>query len=147
MAVIDKVSFSTIAAGTSDGLTRVMVLHPVACGLAFIAFLISLGAGVVGSLVGGFVAFIAWVLTLVCLAVDFSLFGIIRHHVNKDGHNHAYFGSAIWCLLAAFITLFFGMIIVFFTCFSARREKKKANVVRHEEAAVAPSRKKRFGIF
>ena len=147
MAIIDKVSFSTIAAGTSDGLTRVMVLHPVACGLAFVAFLTSLGAGVVGSLIGGVVAFIAWVLTLVCLAVDFSLFGIIRHHVNKDGHNHAYFGSAIWCLLAAFITLFLGMVIVLFTCFSARREKKGANVLRHEKAAATPRKKKRFGIF
>jgi hypothetical protein len=37
------------------------------------------------------------------------------------------------------------MIIVKFTCFSARREKKKATAVQ-KEARAAP-RKKRFGIF
>ena len=151
MTRIDHTSFSTIAGGTSDGLTRIMVLHPVACGLAFVAFLVSLGAGVVGSLVGAFVAFIAWILTLVSLAADFSLFGIIRHHVNRDkSGSHAYFGRGIWLLLVAFVTLFFGMLIVFGTCCSAHREKKKK--MKNEDypasdANGAPRRKKKFGIF
>lgn len=59
------------------------------------------------------------------LATDFSMFGILRHHVNNDRSGaRAYFASAIWCLCAAFVLLFFAMIIVTFTCFSARREKK-----------------------
>ena len=126
MAAADHSSISEIAAGTSDGLTRVMILHPIACGVAFIAFLTSLGAGIVGSLAGAMIAFVAWVLTIVSLAVDFSLFGIIHHHVNNDGSgSHAYFGSGMWCLVVAFVCLFFGMLIVFFTCCAARREKKR----------------------
>jgi len=150
MARIDHTPFSTIAAGTSDGLTRVMVLHPIACGVAFIAFLVSLGAGLVGSLIGAFVALVAWVLTLIVLAVDFSLFGIIKHHVNRDrSGSHAYFGSGIWMLLAAFVLLFFGMLIVFITCCSAHREKKKLE--RNDQYPAtdltgAPKRKKKFGI-
>ncbi|KAK4569332.1 hypothetical protein LTR86_003094 [Recurvomyces mirabilis] len=156
MAKIDKTSFSEIAAGTSDGLTRVMVLHPVACGLAFVAFLCSIGAGVIGSLVGAFAAFVAWILVLISLAVDFSLFGILRHHVNTDkSGSQAKFGSAIWILLASFVTLFLGMLIVFFTCCSARREKKRGGVgVKNEGYPPAQStagaggpRKKRFGLF
>ena len=76
MAQIDGTRFSTASADTADGLTRVMVLHPIACGIAFIAFLLSLGAGVIGSLLGAIVAAIAWILTLVVMAVDFTLFGV-----------------------------------------------------------------------
>ena len=53
-----------------------MILHPIACGVAFVAFALSCGAGVVGSLLGAMVAALAWVLTLVVMAVDFSLFGV-----------------------------------------------------------------------
>ena len=154
MAKIDHTSFSRVAAGTSDGLTRVMVLHPVACGLAFIAFLLALGSGIIGSLAGALVAFIAWALTLVALAVDFSSLGIVKHHVNNDkSGSHAYFGSGIWLLLASFITLFFGMLIVLFTCASARREKKRSGLPKEGGypadgvgVPVAP-RKKRSGMF
>ena len=144
IANADGTSISEIAGGTSDGLTRVMVLHPIECGLAFLAFLVSLGAGIVGSFVGAMIAFVAWILVLIPLAVDFSIFGILHHHVNDDGSgSHAYFGSGIWCLVASFVTLFFGILIVLFTCCSARREKNRT--VRSEGEA-AP-RKKRFGVF
>ena len=77
---IDGTPFSKAASDTVDGLTRVMVLHPIACAVAFIAFALSCGAGVVGSLLGAMVAALAWVLTLVVMAVDFSLFGV-RHQI------------------------------------------------------------------
>jgi uncharacterized membrane protein len=122
-----------------------MVLHPIECGIAFIAFLLACGHSFVGSFVGAMVALLAWILTLVSLAVDFSLFGILHHHVNEDGSgSKAAFGIAIWCLLAAFICLFFGMIIVFFTCCANRRDKKRQRVVEKDRS---PPRRKRFGIF
>ena len=124
-----------------------MVLHPIETGIAFIAFLLSLGSGIIGSFVGAMVALLAWVLTLISLACDFSLFGIIRHHVNEDGsRSHARFGAGIWTLLAAFVCLFFGMIIVFFTCCANRREKKRQRIV-EKEASSPPRRRKRFGLF
>jgi phosphotransferase system glucose/maltose/N-acetylglucosamine-specific IIC component len=123
-----------------------MVLHPIACGVAFIAWLLSIGGAVVGSLFGVLAAFVAWVLCLIVMATDFSLFGILRHRVNHDrSGSRAEFGSAMWCLCVAFILLFFAMIIVTFTCFTARREKKKA-VAGQKEARAAP-RSKRFGLF
>lgn len=68
--------FSRAAADSVDGLTHVMILHPIACAIAFLAFALSLGAGVVGSVLGALVAFVAWVLTVVVMAIDFSLFGV-----------------------------------------------------------------------
>jgi uncharacterized membrane protein len=124
-----------------------MVLHPIACGISFIAFLLAVGHGVLGSLAGAMIAFLAWILVLVSLAVDFSLFGILHHHINDDGSgSHAYFGSGIWCLLVAFVTLFFGMIIVFFTCCAHRRERKRSTKTEADTAS-PPPRRKRFGIF
>ena len=145
MARIDHSSESVIAQGTSANLTRVMILHPIECGVAFIAFLLSLGAGVLGSFAGAMVAFVAWILTLISLAIDFTLFGIIHHHVNEDGSgSRAYFGTGMWCLVAAFVCLFFGMLLVFFTCCAARREKHRARVTKSEGS---PVERKRFGLF
>lgn len=70
--------FSRAAADSVNGLTDVMILHPIACAIAFLAFVLSLGAGVIGSILGALVAFVAWVLTVVVMAIDFSLFGVRR---------------------------------------------------------------------
>lgn len=68
--------FSRAAANSVDGLTNAMILHPIVCAIAFLAFLLSLGAGVIGSILGAIGAFVAWVLTVVVMAIDFSLFGV-----------------------------------------------------------------------
>jgi len=126
MNAIDGTGFSIAASATADGLTNTMILHPIACGLAFIAFLLSIGAGVIGSLLGAAVAALAWIITLVAMAIDFTLFGIIKDHVNNDGSGSvAFFDVGMWTILAAMILLFFGMFIVLFTCFSARRARKR----------------------
>lgn len=144
MAAIDGKRFDRKASSSADGLTRVMILHPIACGLAFIAFLLALGAGVFGSLLSAMVAGLAWILTLIVMAVDFSLFGvcsmsdvgevklnypvrhqIIKNHVNKDGSgSRAYYSTGMWTILAAMILLFLGTLIVLFTCFSARKKTR-----------------------
>ena len=126
MASTEGTSFSEAAAATANGLTDVMVLHPIACGIAFIAFLTSMGAGFIGSLVGAIVGFLAWIITLVVLITDAISFSVIRNDVNDDGQGSlAYFGSGFWTLIAAFIMLFLGMLIVLFTCCSARRQRKR----------------------
>ena len=123
-----------------------MILHPIACFLAFVAFLVSCGAGVLGSLMGALIAAIAWILTLVVMAIDFSIFGVVKRHVNNDrSGSHAYYSAGMWCVLAAMILLFFGMFITLFTCFSARKEKKRAGNL--DNAGDAAPRRKRFGLF
>ncbi len=76
MATIDGTKFNRASAGSADGLTNAMILHPIACGLAFIAFLLALGAGVFGSVLSAMVAGLAWIITLIVMAIDFSLFGV-----------------------------------------------------------------------
>ena len=69
-------NLSPSATHTVDALTKAMILHPIACALAFIAFVLSCGAGIVGSLLGAAVGALAWVLALVVMAIDFSIFGV-----------------------------------------------------------------------
>lgn len=143
----ESTGFSEAASNTANGLTNVMVLHPVACALTFISFLIACGAGLIGSLLGVIVAFIAWIVTLVVMAVDFAAFGIVKNDVNGDGTGSvASYGSAMWCLLAAFVIQFFGMVIVFFTCCSARRQKNRDRAVAEPKNDYGVHQKKsRFG--
>jgi len=125
MAQIDKTSLRSDGTEAADALTRAFILHPVACGLAFIAAICAIG-GVVGALVGTMIAAVAWLITLVVMVIDFAVFGIIKNHVNSDGSgSHAYYSVGMWTTLAAMILLLFGMAIVFFTCCSERRKKSK----------------------
>jgi len=135
VASADKTNFNDASENTSKALTRVMILHPILCGMAFIAFLLALGSGICGALLAALVSALTWALSVVVLATDFTLFGIIRNHVNGRSDNSgssARFGAAIWTLLAAMILLFIATFIVLFTCFSARRHKKQNRVSKHE---------------
>ncbi|KAF2207276.1 hypothetical protein CERZMDRAFT_115280 [Cercospora zeae-maydis SCOH1-5] len=148
------IPYQDVSSGTSDALTRVMVLHPIACGVSFIAFLLSIGGGIIGSLAGALTAGFAWVLVLIVMATDFTLFGIVRHHVNENGLSvaRASFGDAMWLLVASFVLLFAGMGILLFTCCVARKEKNRKERREKEIASTMPvgpgeRKKKRFIFF
>lgn len=130
MATIDSTSFSTAQKDTTKALTRVMVLHPVACGLAFIAFLLALGAGFCGAIFAAATAIVTWIITVVVLATDFTLFGIIKNHVNGSSDtsgSKASFGPGIWTELAAMILLLLGTLLVLLTCCSSRMHRQRNN--------------------
>lgn len=129
MANIDGTHFSGAASNTADGLSNVMVLHPVACALSFIAFCLALGSGIFGALLASIFSAIAWLITLVVMATDFVMWGIVKNHVNDDkSGSHAVFGVAMWCVLAAMVALFFGTFVVLFSCCSARRHRRSERV-------------------
>jgi len=125
MAEIDHTAFSRAGTVTADSLTNAFVLHPVACGLAFIAAICAIG-GVLGGLISTMIAILAWLISLAVMAIDFAAFGVIKKHVNSDGSgSHAYFSVGMWTTVAAMILLFVGMILVFFTCCSERRNDRR----------------------
>jgi uncharacterized membrane protein len=141
MATIDQTSFNSASEDTSKALTRVMILHPIVCGLAFIAFLLALGSGVCGALLASLVSALTWVLTVVVMATDFVWIGIVRDHINNHSKDKsgskAKFGVGIWLELVAMIILFFATFIVLFTCFSARHHKHDVTNSKHADAGYA----------
>lgn len=133
MAEIDHTTFSKASSDSADALTYAFILHPIACGLAFIAGLAALG-GVIGGLISTFIAAVAWIITLVVMAIDFAAFGIIKNHVNSDGSgSHAYYSIGMWTTLAAMVLLFFGMVLVFFTCCTERRKNRGTRTSRNSK--------------
>ncbi|KAK4449121.1 SUR7/PalI family-domain-containing protein [Podospora aff. communis PSN243] len=145
MNIIDGTDFSDYAEDTTRALTKAMILHPIACGLNFIAFLLALGAGMVGSLLASLVALIAFIVTAVALIIDFVMFSIVRNNVNDNVTDaHAYFGEAAWTTLVAAICSLVGTVVVFLTCCSARLHKRRnRGVVPAKGEYVEPPRRRR----
>ncbi|KAK4503423.1 hypothetical protein PRZ48_004338 [Zasmidium cellare] len=116
---------------TADKLTRAMVLHPVASGTAFIAAFVAMASGFAGSLIGGLIACLAWLFTVVVVGIDFTIFGIVKQRLDayKKDHDQVMiegnFAPAIWCVVAAFVFLTVGTPIVLYTCFAVRRAKRR----------------------
>ncbi|KAG6034527.1 hypothetical protein E4U41_006518 [Claviceps citrina] len=133
MRSLDGTNFGSAAADTAKGLTRVMVLHPVAMGLCFIAVLLCCCAGAVGSLLASVVSLVAFVVTLVAMICDFVAFGIVKRDVNGHGVSRAKWGSGIWLVLVAALLTLLGAAIVLFTCCCARRRDRTGSG-RHKES-------------
>ncbi|KAI1850749.1 hypothetical protein JX265_004461 [Neoarthrinium moseri] len=135
------IDLSDYAAGTSNALTRVMVLHPVAAGMSFIAFLLALGAGVVGSFLASLVALLTFLVTLVVLITDFVGFSILKSAVNNSGSGAtSEFGAAAWTLLASAVCNLLATVVIFFTCCSARLHNKRRASAKAERYDSPPVR-------
>ena len=110
---------------TLNHLTNALILHPIAMGIAFFAFLITLCADRLGFICAALIAFFAFVVSLVALIFDFVIFGIVKREINNNTTGSAEYGVAIWLTLAATIVLFFSVFIVFFSCCTGMRNKKR----------------------
>lgn len=110
-----------------SNVTRAFVLHPVACGVSFIGFLIAFFSDRFGLICSSLVTFVAFILSLVCMAVDFTVFLYVRRHVNNNsqGGASANLAVSIWLVLAATILLFLAQFIVLFECCCGGGKKKR----------------------
>jgi len=143
----DGTEFSDYARSTTRGLTKAFVLHPIACALNFVAFMLALGAGLVGSLLASMVTLLAFLVTAVAMIIDFVLFSIVRSNINDNGTGaRAYYGAAAWTILVSAICSLLGTIIVFFTCCSGRMHKRRQVTTKREfvEPPMTTTRRRRW---
>ncbi|KAF7543250.1 hypothetical protein G7Z17_g10897 [Cylindrodendrum hubeiense] len=123
---VDGTEFSNASENTSKALTRVMVLHPVATGLSFIAFILCLGAGTLGSFMASMVSALACLVTIVALACDFVVFGIIKRKVNDSNTgSSAHWSVGIWLVVVSAICTLAATVVVFFTCCAGRARRRR----------------------
>lgn len=121
-------SGSRINNATIHNLTRVLILHPIACGLAGIAFLFGLcGAGRsrAGTVWMTLFSALAALVTLVIFIIDLALFGIVRNRYRNEGIP-AQYGNANWLTagaLAALLIAFFTSCCGVFGRYSRRRKE------------------------
>jgi len=146
MSQTDGTQFSQYATDTTKALTKALILVPIATGITFIAFMLTLGAGVVGSFLASLVALLAFIVTLAVLIIAFVLFSIVRSNVNDDGTGaQANYSTGMWTLLVAAICTLLGTVIVFFSCCSARLHRQRRSTTKDDVGyAAAPRRRRRW---
>lgn len=124
--------YSTYREDTAEALTNVMILHPIAAGITFIAFILSIGTSFFGSFLSSMVSGSAFIVTLVALICDWVWMAIVANNVNDNGADahdrgaRARYDAALWCALAAAICAFISSVILFFTCCAGRRNRSRA---------------------
>ena len=72
------------------------------------------------------VSSLAFVVTIVALACDFVMFGIVKRKVNgADSDSSAHWGVAIWLVVVAAICTLLGTIVIFLSCCAGRRSRNR----------------------
>ncbi|KAF8149550.1 hypothetical protein B0H34DRAFT_667677 [Crassisporium funariophilum] len=101
---------SHLNSGVLHNLTKTLILHPIACGLAGIAFLFGIcGAAYnrYGTIMMTLLAGLAFLTTFVAWVIDMILFGIARQRYRNAGE-WAQYGNANWLTLGALVALALG---------------------------------------
>ncbi|KAJ7582895.1 pali-domain-containing protein [Mycena floridula] len=110
--------------GFTDVISKVttasMVLHPIACGLTFLVFLVSLfmlhrgsnGTSRLPSLITLVLGTLAAVLTTIIFLIDVIFIAIVRKRIENDTDNevHLGWGNAVWMVLGATIALWLALL-------------------------------------
>ena len=119
---------SNINNTTVHNLTKVLILHPIAAGLAGFAFLFGVcGAGYhrAGTVFMTLLSALAALVTLVILVIDLALFGVTRNRYRQEGIPASY-GIANWLVAGAFGALLLGFIASCCGVFGRYRRTKDA---------------------
>lgn len=126
MARTQTTNYDRAQGATVRTLTHVMVLHPIAVALSFIAFLLAIGSGFIGAIFAASVSLLAFLVSVVVLATDITLFSVVRNKVNdmNDGRN-VQWGTGFWTLVAGMVVLFLATVIVLATCCSSRLHARR----------------------
>ncbi|GAA5862581.1 hypothetical protein JCM8547_002114 [Rhodosporidiobolus lusitaniae] len=125
--ISDELPGVSTLSSTVDAATSGLILHPICCGLAFLAFLIAACSYRFGFIFAALIASFTWVVTLVLLIIDIVIFTVLKHKAEDINTVSAHFGAGFWCTVAALILLFISVFATCFACFSDRRTKRVQN--------------------
>ncbi|KAF4598035.1 hypothetical protein EYR38_006429 [Pleurotus pulmonarius] len=109
-------------------LTKILILHPIAAGLAGLAFLFGLcGAAYsrFGTIMMTLLSGLATIITLLIWIIDMVLFGIARNRFRNQGAT-AQYGNANWLTLGALVALILGFCVSVCGSFGRYRRRKDA---------------------
>ncbi|KAG6832575.1 hypothetical protein H0H87_001231 [Tephrocybe sp. NHM501043] len=122
LAISNEAKTASVTIGSSW--TRGLAVHPVATGVAFVAFLLSLSLHHAVTFVATLFAFLASVLSLIAFALDIALFVYLKHQVNKLPNVQAKttIGNGFWLTFVSFLLLILGGATV---CLGRRHRTKR----------------------
>jgi len=120
-----------LSGGVLKNLTYILVLHPVAAGLSFLAVMFGLCGTLtynrIGTILMTVCATLALLATIVVFAIDMILFNIFRNRIESDGSNNtASLGNANWITLAALVSLLLGTCAAGCGSFGKYRHRRRS---------------------
>lgn len=104
-------------------LTYGLVLHIVSAGLTLVAFVIAALSQRFGYIAAAILAGLAWIFSVITIAVDLALFLPARSKLTDSGATVSW-GVGFWCTVAAIVLLFFGAIATLFSTCTERKKKR-----------------------
>jgi len=101
--------------------TNGLAVHPVACGVAFIAFLLSFSQHITVTLLASLVSFLAATITLIAFAIDIALYAYFKNQMGDLGYgSKTITGPGFWLTFTSLILL----ILAGFTVCCGRRRNR-----------------------
>ncbi|KAG6374091.1 hypothetical protein JVT61DRAFT_4734 [Boletus reticuloceps] len=98
-----------------------LAVHPVACGVSFIALLFSFSQHITATLVASLLSFLAATLALVAFAIDIALYAYFKNQMGDLGFgNRTITGPGFWLTFASMILL---ILAGFTVCCGRRRDR------------------------
>ncbi|KAF3922878.1 hypothetical protein AA313_de0208535 [Arthrobotrys entomopaga] len=106
-----------------DGLTKVMILHPISAVTFFLACVFSIRSGYVRTISSMLLTFLSWLLVCIAMAIDLYVFVVVHGHVASKklgGGSRAIYGGALWCLIVTFCLATFAMVVMCVTVWQGK---------------------------
>ncbi|GAA5998055.1 Rim9p [Rhodotorula paludigena] len=107
--------------------TAALILHPIACGVSFFAFLIAACSDRLGFICASLIAILAAILALIAMILDLILVIFVRHWFednNLDGLVDVDYSYGTWTTVAAFACLFVAVFATLCACIRDRRQRR-----------------------
>ncbi|SCV74691.1 BQ2448_7720 [Microbotryum intermedium] len=126
------------------GLTYALVLNPIAAVFAGLALLAAFFANTACGIFASVLAFWAFLVSLVALAIDLACFVMIRNRLNRnDANANAHLGKAMWMVVVATAALLLASVTVCFTHSKKRHDRDvETRPLAHE--TVMTEKRRRF---
>ncbi|KAG8851198.1 hypothetical protein FRB91_008298 [Serendipita sp. 411] len=128
--LVDLLHLEGLQDAIDDGLTFALVLNPIACAIAFLAFLLAIWYASrktrLSAFIGVGVSLLAAILTTIAFIIDITAMKIAKKNVEKISDNFSVvYGQTTWMTLVAMILLWFGVFLFCIVGFRGRRQRRK----------------------
>lgn len=111
-----------------NAVTSALILHPIAAGLSFLAFLIAACSDRLGFLCASLMAALATLAALAAMILDLVLVAVVRSYLNRnstvDSLVDVSYETGTWLTVAAFACLFLGVFTTCCACLTDRRRRR-----------------------
>ncbi|KAH8922508.1 pali-domain-containing protein [Atractiella rhizophila] len=114
-----------LASALIRGLTKAQILHPIAAGITFVAFIFALSTNPVVDILASAIAFLGFIVCAIVFGIDCGLYITARNRINDVDDDSTELGNAFWMVMTAVILTFLASFLVCFGFLKRRRASRR----------------------